>query len=127
MKVCIKDGHFPFSWHHTVTYRIQLNTRITVYVKTCSNLNVLFFLFLFWVLFFVVVDFFFFSNTIIFAGLHKNGGSGVKPLRKLDTANITYHCVFTTSLVFIWLTGYIQSLIRVSKIISVCTFRMLQV
>lgn len=77
--------------------------------------------------FFVVVDFFFFSNTIIFAGLHKNGGSGVKPLRKLDTANITYHCFFTTSLVFNWLTGYIQSLVRVSKIISVCTFRMLQV
>lgn len=56
MKVCIKDGHFPFSWHNTVTYRTQLNTRITVYVKTCSNLNV----FSFFVLgsFFVVVDFF---------------------------------------------------------------------
>lgn len=81
------------------------------------------FVFSFFVLgsFFVVVDFFF-SNTIIFAG-----GSGVKPLRKLDTANITYHCIFTTSLVFIWLTGYIQSLIRVSKIISVCTVGMLQV
>lgn len=125
MKVCIKDGHFPFSWHNTVTYRTQLNTRITVYVKTCSKLNVLFSLFLFWVLFLLLLIFF--SNTIIFSGLHKNGGSGVKPLRKLDTANITYHCIFTTSLVFIWLTGYIQSLIRVSKIISVCTVRMLQV